>query len=180
MQSPLDIIETEQYWLSSRHVSDSSKIGGNGYFSEHGVTRPKHVQSEDLPPAANDAVRKIDHDALEEQKLIGKWQVTGSAEQIEKMWPEFVADAASGVIWAVKAMTTYGYNNLSMYDDYLFTVYTPNYFERHDVFRVREHLRDAHGVTHQLYYKPDIYTAKGVVADTAEEFGLAVPARYIA
>lgn len=75
-------------------------------------------------------------------------------------------------------MTTYGYRNLPMYDEYLLTVYTSNYFDRGDVFRVREHLRDAHGVTHELDYKPDIYTAKGIVADTAEEFGLSVPARY--
>ncbi len=179
MQSPLEITETEQYWLRSRDVSDSPVIAGEEYFSEHDVTRPENVQSDDLPPAETDAIRTIDREALEEQKLIGKWQVTGSAERIDELWPEVVADAEAGVIWAVKAMTTYGYRNLSMYDQYLLTVYTPNYFDRADVFRVRDHLRDAHGVTHDLYYKPDIYTAKGIVGDTAEEFGLAAPARYI-
>ncbi len=44
---------------------------------------------------------------------------------------------------------------------------------------MREHLRAEHGVTHELYYKPDIYTAKGIVADTAEAFGLSAPARYV-
>lgn len=33
----------------------------------------------------------------------------------------------------------------------------PNYFERHDVTWVREHLQDEHDITHELYYKPDIY-----------------------
>lgn len=179
MQSPLEITETEPYWLRSRDESESPKIGGDDYFSEHGVTRPENVQPTDLPPAENEAVRKLDRDALEDQKTIGKWQVTGSAERIDELWPELVADAEAGIIWAAKAMTTFGYEELPMYDDYLLTVYTPNYFDRHDVFRVREHLRDAHEVTHELYYKPDIYTAKGIVAETVEEFDLSAPARYI-
>nr|WP_269459365.1 putative phosphothreonine lyase domain-containg protein [Natronobacterium gregoryi] len=109
----------------------------------------------------------------------GKWQVTGTGERIAELWPEFVADAGDGVIWATKAMTTFGYDNLEMYDDYLLTVYTPNYFAKDDVDRVREHLRDEYGITHELYYKPDIYTSKGIVAESAPEFGLSVPARYV-
>ncbi|WP_254864160.1 putative phosphothreonine lyase domain-containg protein [Halovivax gelatinilyticus] len=179
MQSPLEITEEEQYWLRSRDVSESPKIGGDDYFTDHGVTRPENVQSDDLPPAETEAVREIDRDALSEKKTIGKWQVTGSPARIDGLWPELVADAQAGIIWAVKAMTAFGYEELSMYDDYLLTVYTPNYFDRRDVTRVREHLRDAHDVTHELYYKPDIYTAKGIVAETAEEFGLSAPARYI-
>ncbi len=179
MQSPLEITETEQYWLRSRDVSDSPKIGGDDYFSDHDVTRPDNVGHDELPPAQNEAVREIDLDALEDRKTIGKWQVTGSGERIDELWPELVADAEAGIIWAVKAMTTFGYENLPMYDNYLLTVYTPNYFDRQDVFRVREHLRDAHDVTHELYYKPDMYTAKGIVTETADEFGLSAPARYI-
>lgn len=32
---------------------------------------------------------------------------------------------------------------------------------------------------HDLSYKPDVYTANGIVAETAEAFGLSVPARYV-
>jgi len=180
MQSPLDITDAEQYWLRSRDVSDSPTVASDEYFDDYDVTRPENAHAENLPPAETDAVRAIDRDALEEEKLIGKWQVTGSPERIEELWPSLVADAEEGVIWAVKAMTTYGYQNLPMYDEYLLTVYTPNYFDRDDVFRVREHLRERHDVTHELYYKPDMYTTKGIVADTADEFGLSAPARYIA
>jgi hypothetical protein len=180
MQSPLDITETEQYWVRSRDVSDAPAIGGDGYFDRHGVTRPADVEASDLPPTDDESVAEIDREALEKRKTIGKWQVTGSADRIEELWPDLVADAEAGVIWAVKAMTTYGFEELSMYDDYILTVYTPNYFERHDVDRVREHLRDAHDVTHDLYYKPDIYTTKGIVAESAESFGLDAPARYVA
>ena len=179
MRSPLEITETEQYWLRSRDISDSPKIGGDDYFSNHDVARPEDVELDDLPAADSESVRRIDREALEKQKLIGKWQVTGSAERIEELWPELVADAEAGIIWAVKAMTAFGYEELPMYDEYILTVYTPNYFERHDVTRVREHLRDEHDVTHELYYKPDIYTAKRIDAGTADEFGLAAPARYV-
>lgn len=179
MHSPLEITESEQYWLRSRDVSDSPTIGGDEYFNRYDVTRQENVQANELPPAETDAVREIDREALDEEKLIGKWQVTGSPERIDELWPALVADAEGGLIWAAKAMTTYGYQNLPMYDEYLLTVYTPNYFDRDDVYRVRTHLREEHDVTHELYYKPDIYTANGIVADTADEFGLSAPPRYI-
>lgn len=179
MQSPLEITEEETYWLRSRDVSESPKIGGDDYFSEYDVTRPAEVTADDLPPADGDAVREIDREALEQKKPHGKWQATGSADRIADLWPELVGDAEEGIIWAVKAMTAFGYEELPMYDDYILTVYTPNYFARHDVDRVRDHLRNEHGVTHELYYKPDIYTTKGIVAETVDEFGLSVPARYV-
>lgn len=179
MRSPLDISETEQYWLRSRDVSDASAVAGEGYYAEHDVQRPAETTAGDLPPADSEAVREIDREALDTGKLIGKWQVTVSPERLEQLWPRLVADAEAGTIWAVKTMTAFGYENLPMYDEYILTVYTPNYLETDDVWRVREHLRSEHDVTHDLYYKPDIYTAKGIVADTAEGFGLAVPARYV-
>ncbi|SIQ99869.1 protein of unknown function [Haladaptatus litoreus] len=176
-KSPTEITEEGTYWLRSRDVSDSPRIGGDGYFTEHDVTRPEDVTADDLPPVDEDAVREIDREALEQEKTIGKWQLTGSAETIEELWPEILDDASEGVIWAVKAMTTFGYEELP-YDDYMIVVYTPNYFAKHDVDRVREHLRNEYDVEHELFYKPDIYTAKGVVAETAEEWGLSMPARY--
>jgi hypothetical protein len=179
MRSPLEITEEETYWLRSRDVSDSPKIGGEDYFSEHSVTPPGEITANDLPSADTDAVRELDEEALTQKTPHGKWQVTGSAERIEELWPKLLNDAEKGTIWAVKAMTAFGYENLPMYDDYILTVYTPNYFEKHDVDRVRTHLREEHDINHDIYYKPDIYTKNGVVADTAEEFGLSAPARYI-
>jgi hypothetical protein len=179
MRSPLEISDEEPYWLRSRDVSESLNIGGEQYFAEHDVTSPGEVTSDDLPPAETDAVRALDREAAEQKTPHGKWQVTGSADRIEALWPELLGDAEDGTIWAVKAMTAFGYENLPMYDDYVLTVYTPNYFERHDVDRVRNHLREAHGIEHELYYKPDIYTRNGIVAETAAEFGLSAPARYV-
>ncbi len=75
-------------------------------------------------------------------------------------------------------MTATGFEEVP-YDEYMIVVYTPNYFETHDVDRVREFLREEYDVTHELYYKPDLYTANGIVAETAAEVGLSVPARYV-
>jgi len=179
MQSPTAIDDGETVWLRSRDVSDSPAIGGDAYFDTHDVPGADEMTRDDIPPTEDDAVREIDRDALDQSKLIGKWQVTGSADSIEELWPNLLDDAVEGTIWAVKAMTQTGYQELP-YDDYMLVVYTPNYFDQDDVFRVRDHLREAHGVTHEIYYKPDIYTAKGIVAETAAEFGLSKPARYVA
>ena len=177
MQSPTEISADGTYWLRSRDVSDSPAIGGDGYFSKHDVARAADLTTDDLPPADDETVRELDREALEEELVIGKWQVTGSAERIERLWPKLVADAVDERIWAAKAMTETGYEELP-YDEYVLTVYTPNYFERHDVSRVREHLRETYGVTRELYYKPDLYTRKGIGPGNAEEFGLSMPARY--
>lgn len=179
MQSPTSITDPSTYWLRCRDVSDADTIADDGYFDRHDVTRWNETTDDDRPTAENAAVRSIDSDALDETKLIGKWQVLGSAERIDALWPDIVADAEAGTIWAAKAMTETGYRELP-YDEYMIVVYTPNYFDLVDVDRVREHLRDVHGVTRELFYKPDIYTAKGIVAETAAEFGLSAPARYIA
>lgn len=179
MQSPLEITENKKYWLRSRDVSDSQRIAGDEYFDDHSVTRPENLSATDLPPADSEATREIDREALDRRKTIGKWQVTANPERLEQLWPALVADAEAGIIWAIKAMTAFGYEHLPMYDRHILTVYTPNYLDTDDVFRVREHLRTEHGVTHELYYKPDIYTEKGIIEDNAGEFGLPAPARYI-
>lgn len=176
-RDPSEITEEGTYWLRSRDVSDSPEIGGDSYFDRHDVARPERVTESDLPSADSDAVRALDERALDAEKFVGKWQVTGTASAIDELWPAVVADAAEGTIWAAKAMTEFGYGELP-YDEYLLTVYTPNYFATHDVERVRERLRDAHGVTRELYYKPDIYTAVGMGPDNYEEWGLSMPARY--
>jgi len=184
MQSPAEITEPDTYWLRSKHVSDSPAIGGDAYFERHDVPRAAETSEDDLPPteglppADHDAARQLDRKALDEETLIGKWQVTGSAETVERLWPELLDDAEDGVLWAVKAMTQTGFAELP-YDEWVIVVYTPNYFAKADVDRVRDHLRDEYGVTHELFYKPDLYTKQGMLPDNAGEFGLSQPARYV-
>ena len=56
----------------------------------------------------------------------------------------------------------------------MIVVYTPNYFDKNNVFRVRGLLREQCGIDGMLYHKPDIYSRKGIYADTAEEGGCQV------
>ncbi|WP_290815612.1 putative phosphothreonine lyase domain-containg protein [Halovivax sp.] len=174
---PSEITEAGTYWLRSRDVSDSQPIGDDDYFDRHDVVRPADVTTDDLPPADSEAVRELDRAAIERKKFIGKWQVTGTAAEIDALWPDVVDDAAEGILWAAKAMTAFGREELP-YDEYQIAVYTPNYLDGDDVDRVRERLREAHDVTRELYYKPDLYTAEGMGPDNYEEWGLAMPARY--
>ena len=179
-QPPTEITEVtsrDKYWLRSQEVSDDPRIAGDGYFSKHDVTQSEDLTMEDLPATEESAVREIDREALEKEKVIGKWQLTGSADTIDELWPKLIDDATNEVIWAAKAMTAFGRKELP-YDEYMIDIYAPNYFEKHDVNRVREHLRTEHGIAHTLNYKPDIYTVKGIVADNVEEYGLSVAVQY--
>ncbi len=178
MQSPTTVTDEETFWIRSRDVSDSDEIGGDAYFDRHDVLRHEETTADKVPPAESEAVRELDREALNEEKFIGKWQLLGSRERIEALWPQLVEDAAAGALWAVKAMTQTGFVELP-YNEYMIVVYTPNYFDVDDVFRVRTHLREEYDVTRELLYKPDMYTALGIVADSAAEFGLEQPARFV-
>jgi len=159
-------------------VSESDEIGGDAYFDRHDVLRHEATTAADLPPAESEAVRELDREALNDGKFIGKWQLVGSRERIEELWSQLVDDAADGTLWAVKAMTQTGFAELP-YEEYMIVVYTPHYFDVDDVFRVRAYLREEYEVTRELFYKPDMYTALGIVADSAAEFGLERPARFV-
>jgi len=98
MQSPLEITDEEQYWLRSRDVSDSSTVAGDAYFSEYDISRAEVVTGDDLPPADDETVREIDREAFDQELLTGKWQVTGSPERIEELFPKLVADAEDGIV----------------------------------------------------------------------------------
>jgi hypothetical protein len=174
---PSDVADPDTYWLRTRAVSDSELVGDEAYFDRHGVTRPAEVDVEALPPADGEAVRELDRAAVDREKLIGKWQVFGDADRVDELWPGVVADAANGRLWAAKATTPAGREKLP-YDSAVLAVYTPNYLDLADVRRVRERLREAHGVDGEIYYKPDLYTAEGMGPDNYGEWGLEKPARY--
>jgi len=147
------------------------------YFDRYDVRRPDEVTEDDLPPTDDAAVRKLDYAALEEEKVGGKWHVSGTADTIESYWPHIVDDVDEQIIWGAKAMTATGFN-AHPHDDYMIIVYTPNYFEKHDVDRVRNHLREKYDVTETLTYKPNIYSVKGIQPNTADEWGLSTIARF--
>lgn len=182
-ESPTEIAEAGTYWLYAMEVTDGRRPTGDEhrtrdeYFVKHDVARPQELTEADLPPADSDAVRDLDRAALENEKMGGKWHVPGAAEMVEQFWPDVVDDVDEQILWGAKAMTATGWE-AHPGDAYMIIVYTPNYFERRDVDRVREHLRDEYGVTRELYYKPNIYSVEGIQPDTAENWGLSMAARY--
>jgi len=174
MKSPVTVTEEDKYWLYALEVVEGHKPTGDehetreAYFDDHDVTRPQNLTEDDLPPADADPVRKLDRQALDEVKTGGKWHVQTSAETIDRFWSDVVDDVADQTIWGAKAMTRTGYD-AHPGEDYMLLVYTPNYFEKHDVDRIRRCLRDTYDVTEDLIYKPNVYSANGIQPDTAEE-----------
>lgn len=182
-ESPTEIREDGTYWLYALEVLEDRKPTGDEhltrdeYFERHGVTRPQNLTADDLPPAETDAVRELDRAALEETKVGGKWHVAGAADLIEGCWPGIVDDVDDRTIWGAKAMTATGHD-AHPGEDHVLVVYTPNYFATDDVDRIRDRLRDAYDLTDELYYKPNVYSAKGIQPDTAADWGLEMPYRY--
>ncbi|AGN00217.1 hypothetical protein L593_01320 [Salinarchaeum sp. Harcht-Bsk1] len=174
---PTEITEDGRYWLRAQRVTGYPRIARDTYFPKHGVQRPADVTEADLPETDDEAVAELDREALAEGYVSGKWQVMAPEEDVPALWADVLDDIEKEVIWDAKVATARGYEELP-YDEYVITVYTPNYFETHDVERVRARLREEHGVARALSYKPDIYTSKGMVDENADEWGLERAARF--
>lgn len=176
-RDPTEITADGQYWLRAQRITGYPRIARDTYFPRHDVTRPAAVTADDLPPADDEAVRRLDETALEQHFTSGKWQVRGDADEIVDRWEAVLDDIAAELVWDAKVTTATGADELP-YGEYVLVVYTPNYFDTDDVFRVRDYLRDVHDVTGTISYKPDLYSRKGIVAETAGEWGLSRPARF--
>lgn len=165
--------EEEQYWIHAQGDNQD-------YFEAHNVLRSKDTTANDVPESDNEAVRELDEEALQYDSptsLTGKWNVFLKPAEIDDVWDCVTALVKENEIYAVKVSTKYGREQENR-DNHVIVVYTPNYFDKDDVFRVRELLRDKCGIEETLYYKPDIYTRKDIYADTAHEMGLPGASRY--
>ena len=94
-RNPTEITDGGQYWLRAQRVTRYPRIARDTYFPKHDVTRPAAVTADDLPPTDDDAVRRIDREALETTYTSGKWQVTGSADRISDLWPDVLDDVSA-------------------------------------------------------------------------------------
>lgn len=97
--------------------------------------------------------------------------------EVDEVWRCVERLVAEDEIYQAKVSSKMGRQRESR-DEHVIVVYTPNYFDKDDVFRVRGLLREQCGIDETLYYKPDIYSRKGIYADTAEERGLPGASRY--
>lgn len=166
--------EEEQYWL----FAQGDKID---YYETHNVLRPEMTTADDLPETDNDAVRELDEEALRDNSrtsLTGKWNVFVEPDQVDDTWELVTELVEENKIYSAKVSTKFGREQENR-ANHVIVVYTPNYFDQDDVFRVRELLREECGIEETLYYKPDIYTRKGIYVDTAQEMGLPGASRYV-
>ena len=168
---PSEIDEPGWHWLRVKHVTGFPRQARDGYFPEHDVTRPAATTGADLPgvdrereaslPADRETVRDVDRLALETTYLSGKWLVERPAATVDGLWEAAVEDIAAERLWDAKVTTRAGREAFGE-ADHAVLMFTPNYFDRDDVDRVRRRLREAHGVTEEIRYRPDVYTLDGV------------------
>jgi len=169
--SPSEIDEEGWHWLRVKHATGFPRQARDGYFPDHDVTRPAATSEADLPevdrereaslPADPETVRDVDRLALETTYLSGKWLVERPAETVDDLWNAVVEDVEAGRFWDAKVTTRAGREAFGE-TDHAVLVFTPNYFDRADVDRVRHRLREVHGVTDAIRYRPDVYTLDGV------------------
>ena len=168
---PSEIDEPGWHWLRVKHVTGFPRQARDGYFPEHDVTRPAATTGADLPgvdrereaslPADRETVRDVDRLALETTYLSGKWLVERPAATVDGLWEAAVEGVAAERLWDAKVTTRAGREAFGE-ADHAVLMFTPNYFDRDDVDRVRRRLREAHGVTEEIRYRPDVYTLDGV------------------
>jgi len=170
-REPTEIDEAGWHWLRVKHVTGFPRDARDRYFPRHGVTRPAATTEAHLPsvdegeeealPADAETVADADRLALKTTYLSGKWLVERQAETVDDLWEGVVDDVAAERFWDAKVSTRAGCEAFGE-ADHAVLVFTPNYFDREDVDRVRLRLREAHGVTEEIRYRPDVYTLDGV------------------
>ena len=174
-RAPTEIDEAGWHWLRVKHVTGFPRNARDGYFPRHGVTRPAATTEADLPPvdenswgslpADAETVADTDQLALETTYLSGKWLVERPPTAVDDLWEAVVEDVAAERFWDAKVATRAGCEAFGE-TEHAVLVFTPNYFDRDDVVRVRRRLREVHGVTEAVRYRPDVYTLDGVHRET--------------
>ena len=160
------------HWIVRRRPQ-----GAASHVARHGILDPEATTAADLPAADHEAIRDLDAEALSEGVLAGKWNVFCTPEEVDDRWRRVRALFDEDVVFSAKVSTKWG-REAKGQDTHVIVVYTPNYFDTDDVFRVRDSLRTRCGIDATLYYKPDLWTTKGIYGATAAEFGLPRASRY--
>jgi hypothetical protein len=137
------------HWLVHRGSHDTGS-----HLATHGILDPEETTAADLPATDYDAIRDLDAEALSEGVLSGKWNVFCAPEEVDDRWHRVRALVDETVLFSAKVSTEWG--RKAKDQDTHVVVYTPNYFDTDDVFRVRDSLRARCGVDTTLYYKPDL------------------------
>lgn len=147
-------------WIWHRGISEDQ------YYKRHELLRTEHMDMEDveeLPDSNDTQVFSLDMSALHSRSA-GKWMIFRSPEEIDELWENIVKLINLGKLWKAKVSSTPNEEGT-----HVAIVYTPNYLDEDDVWRVRDILRHVCGATETLYYKPDIYTDRHIYSDNKDE-----------
>jgi len=112
----------------------------------------------------------IDKIALNKGPLSGKWLVFERESDINHIWMKIAKATIKDELSIASKVST---ELTSKGKSYVICVYTSDYFEVEDVFRVRRKLSELE-IKQTLRYKPDIYTLLGIYSKTTK----LVPYKY--
>jgi hypothetical protein len=94
--------------------------------------------------------------------LFGKWLIYVSRSKIDSVWENLSSNIETGELPCdAKAATAKANPHASEKEKHVICVYTPNYLFRDDVRQCRLLLKQM-GFEARLYYKPDVFTYKGM------------------
>jgi len=173
METPIPSEEFDQYWIYT--TGDQEK-----YFELRDVIIPTDTSKNHVPDVQNDAVHEIDMEAVEHHNpnaLVGRWRMSFDPSEVDEIWECVLELASENKIYRAKVMSKLA-RLLQGQDQHDLLVYTPNYIDKDDVFRVRDLLHKRCGVTQTIDYRPNFYDEKRIRERNAEKKGLPGDSRY--
>jgi len=106
----------------------------------------------------DDAIDKL---AKESGLLSGKWMIYSSQENIDEIWKVVSSSVMKNELGIAAKVSSI----MQRQESYLICVYTKDYFDKEDVDRVRNRLKEL-GFIQKLYYKTDMYTYLNIYSGT--------------
>jgi len=147
------------------------------YNRLNNVTSAQESDVGDIPEDTPKQIKALDERALNEGKMVGKWMIFVSPDEINEIWADICELVDNKMFWLAKASTNWA-RKKKQYDKHAVFVYTPNYLDIDDIKRVRNVLREECGFTDDLQYKTDYYAHLGIYPDTISEWDVETEARY--
>ena len=162
-EEEIQIIESAVNWFEDNSES----------YLRSGMIYPRDIYLEEMiKPKTNvdKLLMKIDHEAIKIARadlhsnyhlLYGKWLIYIPRNVVDEVWEKLLGAIESGKLPYEAKVATAKRSPLRRNQEHVICIYTPNYLFREDVRHCRNILRNM-GFQKRLYYKPDIFTYKGM------------------
>lgn len=99
-----------------------------------------------------------------EQDFTGKWLIFAPLDRLDKLWETIAKDTEAGRLGVQAKVKTADHRAFERDNTRVICVYTRDWRDKADVFRVRDRLREL-GFIEKLPYKTDDATRAGIYAD---------------